>query len=105
MPLSSPENRKMWRKKAKEAYKQGQKLEENGDWQAAYDAYSDAVILKFSVRETLVRQAVAKGQLVQVKVDLAEHEAVAGHFSSALRALRDASRIGSYQPHDPRALD
>ena len=30
-------------KKGKEAYKQGQKLEQNGDWQAAYDAYSDAL--------------------------------------------------------------
>src|SRR5271170_5982264 len=80
-------------KKAKEAYKQGLKLEQNGDWQAAYDAYSDAVDWDPSVRDYLVRQAVAKGQLVQIKVDLAEHEAVAGHFSSALRALRDASLL------------
>jgi Flp pilus assembly secretin CpaC len=80
-------------KKAKEAYKQGLKLEQNGDWQAAYDAYSDAVDWDPSVREYVVRQAVAKGQLVQIKVDLAEHEAVAGHFSSALRALRDASLL------------
>jgi Flp pilus assembly secretin CpaC len=80
-------------KKAKEAYKQGLKLEQNGDWQAAYDAYSDAVDWDPSTREYLVRQAVAKGQLVQIKVDLAEHEAVAGHFSSALRALRDASLL------------
>src|SRR5271168_1647907 len=80
-------------KKGKEAYKQGLKLEQNGDWQAAYDAYSDAVDWDPSIRDYLVRQAVAKGQLVQIKVDLAEHEAVAGHFSSALRALRDASLL------------
>jgi hypothetical protein len=77
-------------KKGKEAYKQGLKVEQNGDWQAAYDAYSDAVEWDPSSREYLVRQAVAKGQLVQMKVDLAEREAVAGHFAGALHALRDA---------------
>ena len=80
-------------KKGKEAYKQGLKLEQNGDWQAAYDAYSDAVDWDPSSREYLVRQAVAKGQVVQMKVDLAEREAVSGHFSSALKALRDAMQL------------
>jgi len=80
-------------KKGKEAYKQGLKLEQNGDWQAAYDAYSDAVDWDASNREYLVRQAVAKGQLVQMKVDLAEREAVSGHFSTALHALRDAMQL------------
>jgi type II secretory pathway component HofQ len=77
-------------KKGKEAYKQGLKLEQNGDWQAAYDAYSDAVDWDPSNREYLVRQAVAKGEVVQMKVDLAEREAISGHFSNSLHALRDA---------------
>jgi hypothetical protein len=80
-------------KKAKEAYKQGLKLEQNGDWQAAYDAYCDAVDWDPSNREYLMRQAVVKGQVVQMKVDLAEREAVSGHFSSALHALRDAMQL------------
>ncbi len=80
-------------KKGKEAFKQGLKLEQGGDWQAAYDAYSDAVDWDPSSREYLVRQAVAKGQVVQMKVDLAEREAVSGHFSSALKALRDAMQL------------
>src|SRR3984957_3144501 len=80
-------------KKGKEAYKQGVKLEQNGDWQAAYDAYSDAVDWDPSSREYLVRQAVAKGQLVQLKVDLAEREAVSGHFANSLHALRDAMQL------------
>src|SRR5271163_3968200 len=80
-------------KKGKEAYKQGLKLEQNGDWQAAYDAYSDAVDWDPSIREYLVRQAVTKGQVVQMKVDLAEREAVSGHFSNALHALRDAMQL------------
>src|SRR5580658_1135275 len=80
-------------KKGKEAYKQGQKLEQNGDWQAAYDAYSDAVEWDPSIREYRVRQAVARGQVVQMKVDLAEREAVAGHFANALHALRAAMQL------------
>ncbi|HEY4951640.1 MAG TPA: FG-GAP-like repeat-containing protein [Candidatus Acidoferrales bacterium] len=90
--LPSPP-RKQDVKKGKEAYKQGLKLEQNGDWQAAYDAYSDAVEWDPSSREYLVRQAVAKGQVVQMKVDLAEREAVAGHFANALHALRDAMQL------------
>jgi Flp pilus assembly secretin CpaC len=90
--LPSPP-RKQDVKKGKEAYKQGLRLEQNGDWQAAYDAYSDAVDWDASSREYLVRQAVAKGQVVQMKVDLAEREAVAGHFSNALHSLRDALQL------------
>jgi len=90
-PLAPP--RKQDVKKGKEAYKQGLKLEQNGDWQAAYDAYSDAVDWDPSIREYLVRQAVTKGQVVQMKVDLAEREAVSGHFSNALHALRDAMQL------------
>jgi type II secretory pathway component HofQ len=90
--LPSPP-RKQDVKKGKEAYKQGLKLEQNGDWQAAYDAYSDAVEWDPSSREYLVRQAVAKGQVVQMKVDLGEREAVAGHFANALHAFRDAMQL------------
>jgi type II secretory pathway component GspD/PulD (secretin) len=90
--LPSPP-RKQDVKKGKEAYKQGLRLEQNGDWQAAFDAYSDAVEWDPSSREYLVRQAVAKGQVVQMKVDLGEREAVAGHFANALHALRDAMQL------------
>lgn len=80
-------------KKAKQAYKQGVKLEAQGDWQAAYDAYSDAVDWDPSEREYLVRQAVAKGYVVQMKVDLAERDAVSGRFTEALRAMRQAREM------------
>ncbi|MFZ1975210.1 MAG: FG-GAP-like repeat-containing protein [Candidatus Acidiferrales bacterium] len=80
-------------KKGKQAYKQGLKVEAEGDWQAAYDAYSDAVDWDPSIREYLVRQAVAKGHVVQMKVDLAERDAVSGRFSDALRAMRQAREL------------
>ena len=80
-------------KKGKQAYKQGLKVEAEGDWQAAYDAYSDAVDWDPSIREYLVRQAVAKGHVVQMKVDLAERDAVSGRFSDALHAMREAREL------------
>lgn len=80
-------------KKGKQAYKQGVKLETDGDWQAAYDAYSDAVDWDPSNREYLVRQAVAKGHVVQMKVDLAERDAVSGRFTDALHAMREAREL------------
>src|SRR5580693_10108620 len=80
-------------KQGKEAYKQGLRLEQGGDWQAAYDAYSDAVDWDPSNREYLVRQAVAKGHVVQMKVDLAEREAVSGRITNALHALRQAQEL------------
>ena len=80
-------------KKGKQAYKQGLKLEAEGDWQAAYDAYSDAVDWDPSIREYLVRQAVAKGHVVQMKVDLAERDAVSGRFTDALHAMREAREL------------
>src|SRR5580700_9311514 len=80
-------------KKGKQAYKQGLKLEDQGDWQAAYDAYSDAVDWDPSNRAYLVRRAVAKGHVVRMKVDLAEREAVSGRLTNALRALREAQEL------------
>jgi hypothetical protein len=80
-------------KKGKQAYKQGLKIEQAGDWQAAYDAYSDAVDWDPSNRDYLVRQAVAKGHVVQMKVDLAERDAVSGQLPDALHALRQAREL------------
>ncbi|MGC1544180.1 MAG: FG-GAP-like repeat-containing protein, partial [Candidatus Acidiferrales bacterium] len=80
-------------KKGKQAFKQGLKLEDQGDWQAAYDAYSDAVDWDPSNRDYLVRQAVAKGHVVQMKVDLAERDAVSGRLTSALHAMRQAREM------------
>jgi hypothetical protein len=80
-------------KKGKQAYKQGLRVEAEGDWQAAYDAYSDAVDWDPSIREYLMRQAVAKGHVVQMKVDLAERDAVSGRFTDALHAMREAREL------------
>ncbi|MGA7622404.1 MAG: FG-GAP-like repeat-containing protein [Candidatus Acidiferrales bacterium] len=80
-------------KKGKQAYKQGLKVEQAEDWQAAYDAYSDAVDWDPSNKDYLVRQAVAKGHVVQMKVDLAERQAVSSQLADALHTLRQAREL------------
>jgi hypothetical protein len=80
-------------KRGKDAYKRGLKAENGGDWQAAFDAYSDAVNFDASVVEYGVHQAIAKGHVVQVKIDAAEKAAVAGDLTAALSSLREAREL------------
>ena len=77
-------------KKAKEAYKRGLRAEQDGDWQAAHEAYGDAMQWDPADREYAMRQAVAKGHLVQSKVDVAEREAISGRLREARKELMDA---------------
>lgn len=80
-------------KKGKEAYKRGLKEEEGGDWTAAFDAYTDAVNFDATVIQYGVHLAVAKGHIVQMKIDAAEKAAVAGDLTAALRSLREAREL------------
>jgi hypothetical protein len=80
-------------KKGKEAYKRGLKDEESGDWPAAFDAYTNAVNFDATVVQYGVRQAIAKGHVVQMKIDAAEKAAVAGDLTAALRSLREAREL------------
>jgi hypothetical protein len=74
-------------KKAQAAYKQGLRFEHEGDWQGAYDAYSDALDWAPTEQEYFQRAELAKAHLVQEKMDLAEREAISGRLSEALRVL------------------
>jgi Bacterial type II and III secretion system protein/FG-GAP-like repeat len=80
-------------KKGKDEYKLGQKAEEDHDWPAAFEAFSDAVNFDPSVVEYGVHQAVAKGHIVQMRIDAAEKAAVAGDLTAALRSLREAREL------------
>ena len=77
-------------KKAKEAYKKGLRAEQDGDWQAAHEAYADASEWDRSEREYLLRRDVARSHLVQSKVDLAEKDAISGRLKEARKELVDA---------------
>jgi hypothetical protein len=80
-------------KKAKDAYRRGLKSETEGDWQAAFDAYSVAVDFDATVTQYGVHQAIAKGHVVETKIDAAEKAAVSGDLTGALRSLREAREL------------
>lgn len=79
-------------KKAKDAFKKGNRAEQDQDWQVAYEAYSDAVMWAPDNSDYFVRREIAKGRLVQAKADLAEREAVSGQMAEARRDL-GAARV------------
>jgi hypothetical protein len=74
-------------KKAKEAYKLGLHAEQDGDWQAAFDNYGDAVNWAPTNEDYFRKREIAKSHVVQTKMDLAEREAAAGRLSDARREM------------------
>jgi hypothetical protein len=80
-------------RKGRDAYKRGLKLETDGDWSGAFGAYTDAINFDASVVEYGVHQALARGHVVQIKIDAAEKAAVAGDLTTALRSLREAREL------------
>jgi type II secretory pathway component GspD/PulD (secretin) len=89
-PPTLPSNFKPDPKKAKEAYRRGAAAERDEDWQAAYDAYSQAAAWEPQNREYMLRREVSKGRLIQAKIDWAEKAAVSGRLGEARKELREA---------------
>ncbi len=77
-------------KKAKSAYQQGSQYEQKQDWQAAYEAYNNAVNWAPDDRDYLLRLELVKSRLIEMKADAAERDAVAGRFDDARRELVEA---------------
>ena len=77
-------------KKAKSAYQQGLQAEQKQDWQAAYEAYTNAANWAPDDRDYLLRLELVKSRLIQTKADAAERDAVAGRFDDARRELVEA---------------
>ncbi len=80
-------------KKAKEGCRRGNDAERKQDWGAAYEAYSQAVQWQADNREYVLRREIAKGRLIQAKIDLAEKEAVDGRLGDARKELLEASYL------------
>ncbi len=72
--------------------------ERKQEWQAAYDAYSNAVEWAPDDRDYAFRREMAKGKLIQAKIDQAEKDAVSGRLAVARQELLDA---GYLDPSDP----
>jgi type II secretory pathway component GspD/PulD (secretin) len=79
--------------KAAAAYRRGLRAEHDGNWQAAYDSYSDAVSWAPNDAGYFSSLEIAKGHVVQEKMDLAEREAISGRLSDALRLLVSARAL------------
>jgi len=79
--------------KAVAAYGRGLKAEHAGDWQTAYDFYTDAVNWAPTDQGYFQSMEIAKAHIVQDKMDLAEREAVSGRLSEALRILVSARAL------------
>ena len=77
-------------KKAKNAYQQGLEAEQKQEWQAAYEAYTNAANWAPDNRDYLLRLELVKSRLIQIKADAAERDAVAGRLDDARRELLDA---------------
>jgi hypothetical protein len=80
-------------KKAADAYKRGLRAEQSGNWETAYDAYSDAVEWAAENQQYFVHREIAKSRLVQTKMDRAEREAVSGRLEEARKELLSARKI------------
>ncbi len=80
-------------KQAKRAYKQGLDAEQKRDWQAAYDAYVRAVQWAPANQQYVLRRELAKGRLIQEKVDQGEKDAVSGELANARKELLEAYQL------------
>ncbi len=91
LPSSSPASAaKPDPRKARKAYEKGLRLEQAGDWAAAFDTYSEAAGYDSSDREILLRRELARFQVVQQHSDRAERDALAGRLEAAREELRAA---------------
>lgn len=79
--------------KAKKAFKQGMKAEQAEEWQAAYDAFFDAVNWAPGTQPYVTHRELARSRLVQQKVDRAEREAVSGRLDEARKELLAARTL------------
>jgi Bacterial type II and III secretion system protein/FG-GAP-like repeat len=91
MPATAAQPRfKADAKKAKQAYREGLEAERQQNWPDAYASYSRAVEWAPDHRDYLMRRELAKGRLIQTKIDLAEKDAVLGELAKARKELLEA---------------
>ena len=82
--------------RAQISYQTGRRAEQEGDWKAAYSAYSDATIYAPGNKEYPLFREHARFQLVQGLSDLAERQLLAGDTAAAREQLVRALEI---DPH------
>jgi Flp pilus assembly secretin CpaC len=89
VPISSRPDKVL----AQNAYQQGRRAEQSGDWKSAYAAYSDAFTYAPANRDYSILKEHARFQVIKALVDAAERQAIAGNISSARALLMQALEI------------
>jgi Bacterial type II and III secretion system protein/FG-GAP-like repeat len=79
--------------KAAKAYREGLKAEKAGNWEPAYSEFAQAFNWAPDDANYFAHREVAKGHLVQIKMDLAEREAISGRLSDARQELLAARSL------------
>ena len=79
--------------RAQSSYQTGRRAEQEGDWKAAYAAYSDAAVYAPSNKEYTLLREHARFQLIQGLSDLAERQLLSGNIDAAREQLERALQI------------
>jgi type II secretory pathway component GspD/PulD (secretin) len=79
--------------KARQAYEEGLRAESIGDWQTAFQAYSDAAGLSPDDRAIQLRRQLARSALAQRRTEQAEREALTGNTALARATLQSAIEL------------
>ncbi len=79
--------------KAKRAYEQGVRAEDQQDWETAYTAFTDAENFAPDEKTYQLRRAIARSHLVQAHVDAAERYAISGRLDQARKELVAANYL------------
>jgi Flp pilus assembly secretin CpaC len=79
--------------RARNAFQEGRRAEQAGDWKAELAAYSEAAAYDPTNREYAILKEHARFQLVQSLVDSAERQAVSGDIPKARALLKEALEI------------
>jgi type II secretory pathway component GspD/PulD (secretin) len=79
--------------RARNAFQQGRRAEQAGDWKAEFAAYTEAVTYDPSNRQYAMLKEHARFQVVQSLVDAAERQEIAGNTPGARELLTEALQI------------
>ncbi|HEX3370927.1 MAG TPA: hypothetical protein VHS08_00330, partial [Candidatus Acidoferrales bacterium] len=79
--------------RARNAFQEGRRAEQAGDWKAEFAAYTEASTYDPSNRQYAMLKEHARFQVVQSLVDAAERQEIAGNTAGARELLTEALRI------------
>ena len=79
--------------RARNAFQQGKRAEQSGDWKSEFAAYTEAATYDSTNRQYAMLKEHARFQVVQSLVDAAERQQIAGNTPGARELLTEALRV------------